>query len=42
LSYYAAYNALQQIIEKDLEKGLTKAEEALKSDLLEELGITGD
>jgi hypothetical protein len=39
LSYYAEYNALQKLIEKDLKEGLTKGEAALKSDLLVDLGI---
>jgi hypothetical protein len=42
LSYYAEYNALQRLIEKDLKEGLTKGEAALKSDLLEDLGIIED
>jgi hypothetical protein len=42
MSYYAEYSALQQIIEKDRKKGLTKAESALEADLLEELGIIED
>jgi hypothetical protein len=42
MSYFAEYTALQQIIEKDRKEGLTKAEAALESDLLEELGIIED
>ena len=42
MSYYAEYNALLQLIEKDRKERLTKAEAALESDLLEELGIIED
>jgi hypothetical protein len=42
MSYYAEYAALQQIIEKGRKEGLTKAEAALESDLLKELGIMED
>ena len=42
MSYYAEYNALQTLIEKEREEGLTKVEEALESVLLDELGIDED
>jgi len=42
MSYYAEYNALETLVEKERKEGLTKAEAALESDLLEKLGITED
>ncbi|MDA4126865.1 MAG: hypothetical protein OK452_06660 [Thaumarchaeota archaeon] len=42
MSYYAEYNALQTLVKKEGKEGLTKAEEALESVLLEELGFNED
>jgi len=42
LSYYAEYNALETLVKKERKEGLTKAEEALESALLEELGLNED
>jgi hypothetical protein len=42
MSYYAEYNALETLIKKEQEEGLTKAEEALESVLMEELGFKED
>jgi hypothetical protein len=42
MSYYAEYNTLQTLVKKEGKEGLTKAEEALESKLLEELGFNKD
>jgi len=42
MSYYGEYNALETLVKKERNEGLTKAEAALESDLLEKLGIAED